>query len=157
VIPSEPAADGTAPSLCDHDKNKVSSKEDSSRQRGIHPRRYGWAELLERVFSVDVLFSLWRPLENFMRHHSSGRHCKKFWIASATHPDRPRFSPRNQIEIRSFSSISRFLDDSYCRKPGEISSSCGLSSLSGFADAPQRVAGSALSPIFFEKIGLMER
>jgi hypothetical protein len=47
VIPSEPAVDGTAPSLCAHDKN--------SRQSGIHPRRYGWAELLQRVFWVDVL------------------------------------------------------------------------------------------------------
>jgi hypothetical protein len=47
VIPSEPAVDGTAPSLCDHDEN--------SRQSGIHPRRYGWAELLQRVFLVDVL------------------------------------------------------------------------------------------------------
>jgi hypothetical protein len=47
VIPAEPAVDDTAPSLSDHDKN--------SRKSGIHPRRYGWAELLQRVFLVDVL------------------------------------------------------------------------------------------------------
>jgi len=55
VIPSEPVADGTAPSICAHDKNKVSAKNDSSCQSAIHPRRYGWAELLKRVFLVDVL------------------------------------------------------------------------------------------------------
>jgi hypothetical protein len=55
VIPLEPVADGTVPSLCDHDKNKVSAKENSSRQSGIHPRRHSWSELLKRVFFVDVL------------------------------------------------------------------------------------------------------
>jgi hypothetical protein len=37
------------------DTNKVSARKDSSCQSGIHPRRYTWAELLKRVFEVDVL------------------------------------------------------------------------------------------------------
>jgi hypothetical protein len=55
LTPSKPAADDTVPSLCNHDKNKVSAKKDSNRQNGVHPRRYSWAELLKRVFLVDVL------------------------------------------------------------------------------------------------------
>jgi hypothetical protein len=55
LIPSEPVADSTAPSLCAHDKNKVPAKKNSSRQSAIHPRRYTWAELLKRVFLADVL------------------------------------------------------------------------------------------------------
>jgi hypothetical protein len=50
VIPSEAAVDATAPSICSHDKNKVSARKDSSCRSGIHPRRYTWAELLKRVF-----------------------------------------------------------------------------------------------------------
>jgi hypothetical protein len=37
------------------DKNKGSAKKATSRQRGIHPRRYSSAELLKRVFLVNVL------------------------------------------------------------------------------------------------------
>jgi hypothetical protein len=55
VIPSGPDADGASPSLCAHDKNKVSAKRDSHRRSEIHPRRYTWAEFLKRVFLVDVL------------------------------------------------------------------------------------------------------
>jgi len=55
VIPSEPAVDATEPSICAHDKNKASATKDSTCQSGIHPRRYTWAELLKRVFLVDVL------------------------------------------------------------------------------------------------------
>jgi hypothetical protein len=53
IIPAKPAEDPACNRQCNHSK-KHREKIDKS-NLGMHERRYAWAELLKRVFSVDSL------------------------------------------------------------------------------------------------------
>ena len=55
VIPAEPAADFNSHPGCTAKKHFTSDTGKSHKKVGCRPRRYAWAELLKRVFSVDVL------------------------------------------------------------------------------------------------------
>jgi hypothetical protein len=55
VIPAEPADDFNSHPGCMAKKHFTSDTEKSHNKVGCRPRRYAWAELLKRVFSVDVL------------------------------------------------------------------------------------------------------
>jgi hypothetical protein len=55
VIPAEPADDFNSHPGCTATKYFISDTGKSHKKVGCRPRRYAWAELLKRVFSVDVL------------------------------------------------------------------------------------------------------
>jgi hypothetical protein len=55
IIPSAPAASSISHPGCTAKKQHACKSGNPGRERGCRPRRYSWAELLRRVYSVDIL------------------------------------------------------------------------------------------------------
>jgi hypothetical protein len=55
IIPADPEKSAAESPACTHAKKPALSVDKSNTPRGLHERRYAWAELLKRVYAVDAL------------------------------------------------------------------------------------------------------
>jgi hypothetical protein len=61
IIPADPEKSAAESPACTHAKKPALSVDKSNALRGLHERRYAWAELLKRVYAVDALSASLTP------------------------------------------------------------------------------------------------
>lgn len=100
IIPARPAEDSADFHCCKAAIRHAASTGKSSKKTGADERRYAWAELLRRVFSVDalkcdrcggkmrILCAIHRAFACSFGRQAPATPFKKFWIVSASLPGR---------------------------------------------------------------------